>query len=202
MFPKYSRFQSQIPRSAQGFTLIELLVVVAISGVLMALALPDVIKTTRSIQMMHQAKEMESAIKFTRSEAIRRGQVVAMCRTNAAQTSCQTSGSPAWQTGWMAYVDVDNSRTYSLAADGLPIAIKPAMPANISVSTSNLSDIGNAIVFNPAGELTGTPNGNGTLVFDSAGSPVSAQIYLVLDKAGRVRVLNYDQCNLANSGCQ
>ena len=193
--------QSHIQR---GFTLVELIVVVAISGVLMAIALPDFVTTTRSIQLMHQAKEMESAIKFTRAEAQRRGQVVAMCRINTAQTACQTSGSSAWQKGWMIYVDANQNRSYSLADDGLPIAIKPAMPAsiNVSVSSSNTADIGDAIVFNSAGDLTGTPNGNGTLVFDANGAPVSAQMYLIINRAGRIRILNYDQCNLANSGCQ
>jgi type IV fimbrial biogenesis protein FimT len=177
---------------ARGFTMVELLVVVAITGILMAIAVPDFVRATAGMQVQHQAKEMAAAIKFTRDEAMRRGQVVVMCRSNTTQTACYSTGSSAWHNGWLIFADKNGD--LALNSDEMPlISIKSAMQSKITVNTSDMALMGEKIIFNPAGELMGGI-AVGTLTFDYDKSPVNTQSYLILNRTGRVRVLNYDQC--------
>jgi type IV fimbrial biogenesis protein FimT len=57
---------------------------------------------------------LASGMKFARSEALKRGQTVAMCITTTAdnvQPSC-TNATPNWASGWLIFVDANNDRLY------------------------------------------------------------------------------------------
>jgi type IV fimbrial biogenesis protein FimT len=205
--PNFSAIR-MIAVSQRGFTMIELMIVLAVTGVLMAIAMPDFARATRSIQLSHQAKEMAGAIKLARAEAIRRGQTVVMCRSNAAQTACNT-GSPSaqWQNGWLIFVDLNNNQKYDSSSekDGL-IAVKSPMPTGVSVFTANSAQVANYIQFNPAGESAGPLSNTGTFRFSHdadnfVANSTKGHYYLIINRTGRVRVLNDDDCMLPNSGC-
>jgi type IV fimbrial biogenesis protein FimT len=195
--PSKSSAIRTIAASQCGFTMIELMIVLAVTGVLMAIAMPDFARATRSIQLSHQAKEMAGAIKLARAEAIRRGQTVVMCRSNATQTNCNT-GSPTsdWSNGWLIYVDVNNNATYDpTMVPSTLVAVKSSTNGNIEIIAASLSPIANRISFNAAGEAFGNNslNSNGTLTFSHKGASNQTQSILLIDNAGRVRVLTYDQ---------
>jgi type IV fimbrial biogenesis protein FimT len=193
-----------IAASQRGFTMIELMIVLAVTGVLMAIAMPDFARATRSIQLSHQAKEMSGAIKLARAEAIRRGQTVVMCRSNAAQTACNR-GSPtgAWELGWLVFVDLNEDEQYDLATeqDGL-ILVKQRLAAGVTARTGNNAYSGLFIGFNPAGETIGFVNSNNTITFNhEADQHDTNNHYLIINRTGRVRVLTNDECLQAGSGC-
>ena len=177
----------------RGFTMIELLVVLVVTAVLVAIAFPDFISTTRGLQTAHVAREMSGAIKFTRAEAIRRGQLVVMCRANSTQTSCDTSSSSNWKNGWLVFTDLNDNK--QLDSGETLIAVRQTMSngTDAFVHTGG-TPINKYIVFNPAGELAANFANAGTITFtkDNDGN---AQHVLVMDAVGRVRTMTYDQCS-------
>ena len=98
---------------ARGFTLIELLVVMTIGAILVASAVPSfqwMIATTRASS---GANSLVGSFDLARSEAIRRGTVVSVCRTldpNAAPAALACSNAAGagfaagdWGSGWVMF---------------------------------------------------------------------------------------------------
>ena len=63
---------SDIKRTANGFTLLELVLVLLLMGLIAGLTLPFVVSTLDRIKLQSEARQIASAIQFTRSEAISR----------------------------------------------------------------------------------------------------------------------------------
>lgn len=187
----------KMPRQ-QGFTLIELMVTVAIMGVLMALAVPDFVRSTRQIQLTHLAKEMQTAINLTRNEAMRLGQTVVMCRANTASTACLTTGSPDWKSGWIIFNDTPDAAglgdgQYDATNNEVLLSVKQALPAKVAVVAA--TGVGNRITFNPAGEASGNLGNSQSLTFSHEDdSNVNNQVFLVISKAGRTRLSTWADC--------
>ncbi len=85
-----------------GFTLIELLVALAISGVAISIAVPSFRTLVADSRLTGQANDLLGALKYTRSEAVKRNARVTMCKSSNG-TGCATAGS--WQAGWIVFVD-------------------------------------------------------------------------------------------------
>jgi prepilin-type N-terminal cleavage/methylation domain-containing protein len=98
---------------SRGFTLVELLVVMTISAILIAAAVPSfqwLITTTRA---SNGANALSGAFELARSESIRRGVVVSVCRTlnpNAPEASLACSNAAGggyaagdWASGWVMF---------------------------------------------------------------------------------------------------
>ncbi len=82
----------------------ELMIVVAIAGVLLALAVPGFTATIRNNRLSAQTNEFIYALKFARTEALKRGVRITMCRSSD-QTSCTTSGTANWENGWIVFAE-------------------------------------------------------------------------------------------------
>jgi type IV fimbrial biogenesis protein FimT len=93
---------------ASGVTLIELTMTMAIVAVLMAVAIPSFQYVTNANRISSEANALLGDMQFARGEAIKQGLTVIVC-TSSNQTSC--SGSANWQSGWIVYVDINNSGT-------------------------------------------------------------------------------------------
>lgn len=87
-----------------GFTLIELLVAIAVFGILIGLAAPQLHNFMRDNRMTSQFNNFVTALQLTRSEAVRRNAHVILCGSSN-QTTCNTS---AWESGWIIFVDGTN----------------------------------------------------------------------------------------------
>jgi type IV fimbrial biogenesis protein FimT len=108
-----------MPTKARGFTLVELLVTIAIAAILLALAAPSFKRTIQSNNMSNAVNTFMSDLRYARSEAIRRGGRVILCRTDlpeSATPSCDTSAGTTgkgWATGWIVMLDVDGDGNWS-----------------------------------------------------------------------------------------
>lgn len=87
---------------ASGFTLIELMVTVVILAIIMTAAAPSLRDMILNNRMATQANDFLGAMNLARSEAVKRGQKVALCKSTNL-TACATSG--GWDQGWIMFVD-------------------------------------------------------------------------------------------------
>lgn len=99
----------------RGFTLIELLVVLAIAAILVTLAAPSFSRLIQSNSMSSGVNTFLSDLRFARSESIRLGGGVVMCRSDApeaASPACDTNTGPGgkgWISGWIVFQDMSSN---------------------------------------------------------------------------------------------
>lgn len=94
-----------------GYSLIELMTVLAVSAVLLAVAIPSFGTLIANNRVLTQANELVVAINTARSEAVRSGRVLALCpksTPDAASTRCGAA-SGDWNNGWFIFVDTNGS---------------------------------------------------------------------------------------------
>lgn len=118
-------------RSQRGFTLIELMVTVAVLAIIAGIAIPSFNDQIRNNRSLTFGEEFAAALNYTRSEAVKRGQPVSLCPSNATQTDCGDD----WTEGWLAVVDSNGAASSSVTVaellrvwdapdDGLSLTVK------------------------------------------------------------------------------
>ena len=100
---------------SSGFTLLELMVVLAIAAILVTLSAPAFNRLIKTTQMSSTVNTFLADMRYARTEAIRRGGWVVLCRSNnpeAALPTCVSSTDVAgsgWVSGWIVFYDVENN---------------------------------------------------------------------------------------------
>src|SRR6202000_2428390 len=101
---------ADLPRVARGFTLIATLVVVAVLAVIAVMTTPSFVAWHTRDQVDARARALLSTLSYARSEAVRRGVRVTVCRVDAARhclasgQACRT-GLADWSCGWAVMVE-------------------------------------------------------------------------------------------------
>jgi type IV fimbrial biogenesis protein FimT len=131
-----------------GFTLVETLTVVALLAVIALMATPSFVAWHVRDQVDARAKALTSTLAYARSEALRRGARVTVCRTDAAR-ACLAVGQPCangvtdWSCGWAV-----------LAERGGALTLLRAQPPLAAVSITGVQT--NLTFTPPAGQLIGS----------------------------------------------
>ncbi len=168
-------------RSCLGLTLIEICVALAVLGILVTMALPTWRTWIERQELALRAQTLASAFTRARTEAIRRGFRVNVCKSPDGRT-CADAGD--WSDGWILHVD---AQALGHPADGEPpIARDPPPGAPILVDGN--APVDDYVSFTPLGEarkLNGALQ-MGTFTVCRHGHDA---LHVVLAATGRVRVV-------------
>ena len=107
-----SQVRSSHAKAQCGVTLVELLVVIAIVGIIGMIGAPSFARMLAGNTVTGQVNTFLIDAQFSRSEALKRGTSVTMCRSvnpDAATPTCvKSTDAGGWETGWIVFVDNDN----------------------------------------------------------------------------------------------
>jgi len=120
-----------------GFTLIELISVILIGSILLALSTP-IMNLVRGNMASSLNLEFANALNFARSEAIKRGNKVTVCRTlhgDKCQGSDDVNHQKDWSHGWIVFSDVNGNGKVNLEQDAI-LAVHGPLPSGYTLRSS------------------------------------------------------------------
>jgi type IV fimbrial biogenesis protein FimT len=164
----------------QGLTLVELLITIAISAILLGIGVPGYSYLLNHSRLVGITNEMVGALSLARSEAVKRGVRVTVCKGNPMMPmpSCQPSAT--WEQGWLVFVDTGIPG--ELDGTDEIIRVREAMEGEASISTSNFSKY---VSYMPSGVSRGPNNlPNGSLSICLGGNLRK----IVINTTGRARL--------------
>lgn len=139
--------------ASPGFTIIELLMVVVVLAILLSLAAPDFSSFIQNNRIRSTTEDLITAIGVARTEAIKRGAAVMLCRTGSPNVSpgtlaCRANdpdGNPNlvedWTPGWIMYVKPNYTGSggadYDNATDGDPIQVGNPAPNGVTITSNS-----------------------------------------------------------------
>lgn len=149
----------------RGFTLIELMITITVMAILLMVGLPSMQSFIAQNRLSGNANEFIGATMMARSEAMKRGSAVTICRAVNAETSttnsCDTSKND-WSSGWLVVVvnTVDSTQNVVLARQG-------ALTAGTTVTPTSTATTPTSIIYNALGAPTQAPPGAFAFAFNS-----------------------------------
>jgi len=153
----------KVVANQSGFSLIEVMIVIVITGVIIALVLPDFNKIIGRYNLEYAAREMAAHIRFLQQSAIKNESV-----------------------GFKMQFDVEKDSYYFNADDGSSLYKTIKLPAGVKLAYTNYNKPNG-----PTG-LIFTANGNpysgfgGHITLQDQATGVTR--YVIIDSVGRVRV--------------
>ncbi len=185
-------------KSVRGFTLVELMVTLSVLAILLGIAVPSFTGAIASTAVAGHVNTFMADARFARTEAIKRGANVTMCRSDNAETAtptCSTAAATDWSAGWLIFEDVDNNGLFATANNDVLIRVQGALTQSGGMATASATPF-NAFTYNAIGRT----NNNGSITASPRGSlsiDPSYQRILVIDTVGRARwckTLNGKDC--------
>lgn len=142
-------------QASSGFTLVEVMIVLSIVGILASIAVPSFMQMIRSTNISGGVNTFMSDMRYARSESIRRGGGVVMCRSDAPETSVPSCGSGSgssgngWVSGWIIFHDLNNNA--AMDADETVLRVQSPLATINAISDAN--ELSNKFRFTATGRL-------------------------------------------------
>lgn len=165
-----------------GFTLLELLVTLALAAIILAIGVPAFTELIRNNRQVSTSHTLMTGLNLARSEAIKRAVRVTMCRSNGPD-SCSDDNSRIWETGWIVFVDADESGDFTDTDD----IIRVFEPIGGNVTLRSGGNYARFVSFLPLGNSrgnTGLPNDT-FRICDPRGSSKARAV--IVNAVGRAR---------------
>ncbi|MFV2055369.1 MAG: GspH/FimT family pseudopilin [Thiohalomonadales bacterium] len=166
-----------------GFTLIELVVVLSIAAIITTVALPSFNALVKNNRATSQANEVLSAIKLTRSEAIKRSQRMTLCPRANPRTDPETcSNSNNWATGALVFSDVTGT-IGTFDTNDVMIKVMSSLSG-----ASTLTSTGTTLQYLPSGDVASAVTL--TLIMNNCTGKQSKEIRVTLTGRGKINSRN------------
>lgn len=115
----------------RGMTLIELMMGIVVTGALLAVGVPSFQSFIAASRITTTNNDFVSSMALARSEAIRRGSRITVCKSTNG-TACVTTGD--WAQGWIVFVDITRAPPNAAVDAGDTIVSRsPAAPAGLTI---------------------------------------------------------------------
>lgn len=165
----------------RGFTLIELMVTISLVAILAAIAVPSFQTLILNNRMATQSNDFLSSLQLARSEAVKRGATVSLCKSaNAA--SCTTAGTYAQ--GWIVFADTDSDSI----VDAGEAVIQAYGPVAGGSTLTGSGTVANAITYTARGFTSLTADATVSLCPPSPAAVAGRDIQITA--SGRARIQN------------
>lgn len=169
-------------RPTHGFTLVETMSVLAVTAVLVTVAIPPMEDLVDASRVTAASSELLADLLLTRSEAIKRRTRVVICKSADGQR-CTAAG--GWQQGWIVFEDA-NGDALRGPAENL-VRMQPALPGGLRLTGT--APVARYVSYAPSG-ATKTAGGGfqaGTLTVCAASPGPAAGRQIILNATGRPR---------------
>ncbi len=188
-------------KNANGYTLTELMIVVAVLSVVLAIGLPRLNVFFDGNRMVSNTNALVSAINIARSEAIKSGGRVTLCKSSTADANvptCTTNG--GWEQGWFVFQDTDATvGQYNSSSDGIVLRRQPGVEGRATTIRTSDTDIQNYISFTSRGipkAANGAAQSGMYRICDDRGLTNAAGVTIaraaILSASGKVRLTKDD----------
>lgn len=166
----------------RGMTLLELIATLAIAAIVLMLGVPSLQEWIRNNRFLTDVDALVVALQLTRSEAVKRGVRVTLCKS-ADGTSCAHEG--GYEQGWIVFVDPNNNATVD--ADEEVIRVFDAIAAGTGTTLTGNQPVEKYVSYTADGvaRLASGAFQAGTL---TACLPPKAR-RIVINSVGRVKVV-------------
>ncbi len=176
----------------KGFTLVELIVTLVVAAILLTLAAPNLSSFLQRDRLGAQANELLSDLAYARSEAIKRGAVVIVCKSTnptAADPDCNLTATDPWTKGRVIFVD--NVTANNDPDPGEVLRVRQELDGangngNALYGDGNPGGTGNEVRFTQLG-MANPPGGNTQFVLCDNRGPSEARA-VAIGLTGRARV--------------
>jgi type IV fimbrial biogenesis protein FimT len=176
----------------RGWSLVELLTVLAVSAILITVAVPSLGSVFYELQVRSAAHEFAAWMTQARSEAIKRRQGrVVVCATSSG-TTCTASG--GWLNGWLLFHDVNGNAQL----DGEELIMRHQNGFSQQLLIRGNSHVAHYVSYAPSGQtlLVSGAIQVGTFSFCHEKGTQGWQV--VLSATGRIRIAKWSPA----AGCE
>ncbi len=170
----------------KGFTVIELMIVLVIAGILVTLGVPAMTNMIKDNRISAETNRLATSIRFARSEAIKRNQVVSIAKVSGSDKE--------WEAGWEIYVDVSGDGNQAIDIEGGDILLRQESEAPTGLEVRS-DDNGNRwLSYNSDGTLNEGGEAAEYFICDDRGAPEGAAVSISVTGRINVGAINGDSC--------
>jgi type IV fimbrial biogenesis protein FimT len=168
-----------------GFTLVELMVVIAIVGIGLTVALPDLGVFMRRNQISSGTNDLLTAVSLARTEAVKRSVPTVVC-ASADGINC-AAATANWSVGYIVFADVNGDGARQPGTEELA-TVGTAFSAGIAVQSFGGAGL---VRFAPNGLMAGGSAGVRFEIRHPASAITSENRYVCVARVGRANAMNY-----------
>jgi type IV fimbrial biogenesis protein FimT len=129
----------------KGLSLVELIIALCLGAIIVVFALPGFQKIIQNNRAQQLTADVEDALRYARSEAIRRGEAVSIC---AADNSDYSRCGADWANGWIIFPNPNEDTIFNNNEDEPALRIHRALSSGRVITVSPTQSL---ITFNRRG---------------------------------------------------